>query len=108
MHACEVDTTVAARHPVQNLTISATARIGDVAARGDHVVFPVAGVDRLRGTLSSLPQMDGPRGRRPMKTLLKILSALALAVVLVAPFLHLAGWLAMAPLHAWLLGATIV
>ena len=43
-----------------------------------------------------------------MKTLLKILSALALAIVLVAPFLHLAGWLAMAPLHAWLLAATIV
>lgn len=43
-----------------------------------------------------------------MKTLLKILSALALAIVLVAPFLYLAGLLAMAPLHAWLLGATIV
>lgn len=43
-----------------------------------------------------------------MKTILKILSALALAVVLVVPFLFLVGWLAMAPLHAWLLGATIV
>ncbi len=43
-----------------------------------------------------------------MKTLLKILSALALAVVLVAPFLYLAGALSMAPLQAWLLGATIV
>jgi len=52
--------------------------------------------------------MDGPRGRTNMKTSLKILSALALIVVFVAPFLHLAGWLAMAPLHAWLLGATIV
>jgi len=52
--------------------------------------------------------MDGPRGRTNMKTTLKILSALALIVVFVAPFLHLAGWLAMAPLHAWLLGATIV
>jgi len=43
-----------------------------------------------------------------MKTLLKILSALALAIVLVAPFLYLAGALSMAPLQAWLLGATIV
>jgi uncharacterized membrane protein len=43
-----------------------------------------------------------------MKTFLKILSAIALIVVLVAPFLYFAGWLTMAPLHAWLLGATIV
>jgi hypothetical protein len=43
-----------------------------------------------------------------MKTLLKTLSALALVVVLVAPFLYYTGWLAMTPLHAWLLGATVV
>jgi hypothetical protein len=43
-----------------------------------------------------------------MKTFLKILSVIALIVVLVAPFLYFAGWLTMAPLHAWLLGATIV
>ena len=40
-------------------------------------------------------------------TLLKILSFLSLAVLLIAPFLHLAGWLGMGPLHAWLLGATV-
>jgi hypothetical protein len=43
-----------------------------------------------------------------MMTFLKILSALALLVVLVAPFLYLAGWLNMAPLHASLLVATVV
>lgn len=43
-----------------------------------------------------------------MKTLLKILSALALATVLVAPFLYLAGALSIAPLQTWLLGATVL
>ncbi len=53
--------------------------------------------------------MDGAGGRGTfMKTLCKILSALALLVVLVAPFLYFAGWLTMAPLHAWLLGATVL
>lgn len=41
-----------------------------------------------------------------MNTLLKILSTLALAVVLVAPLLYLAGGLSIASLQAWLLGAT--